>query len=389
MLIGLIGAPNKGKSTLFSAITMAQAEIADYPFTTIKPNVGVAYVTRECAEKGLGVRCNPRNSLCSEGVRRIPINVIDVAGLVPDAHLGRGMGNQFLNDLVGADVLIQVVDISGRTDSSGNASTGSDPAIDVSMVRDELVRWLADIIMKHSSALSRRDDGGRALAELLAGLRVDTDQIRRAAESSCLTLSNINWQTADAVRFADALIGINKPVIIAANKLDISDAGKVEELRKRLPHNTVIGCSAAIELALRKAAKAGIVDYLPGDASFAVRRDVAQEQAKALDYMKTYLRSNGGTGVQELINTAAFGFLGNIVVYPVEDEHRYTDHSGNVLPDAILIKEGSSAQDLAMRIHTDLAKSMLYAIDARKKIRVAKDYVLKDNDIIKIVSAAK
>lgn len=389
MLIGIIGAPNKGKSTLFSALTMAEAEIADYPFTTIKPNVGVAYVTRVCPEKELGVKCTPRNSLCIDGIRRIPVNMVDVAGLVPGAHMGKGMGNQFLNDLVGADLLIQVVDISGRTDANGNAGVNCDPAEDVKMVREELAKWLAGIIMKHMAALSKRSDGGKALAEILTGFRADAEQIRKAAESSYLTLSNINWQEADALKFAEALIRINKPVIVAANKLDMADKQKLEELRKKLSGTTVVGCSAAIELALKKAAKSGTINYNPGSSTFAMAKEAPPDQMKALDYIRNYLGNNGGTGVQELVNTAAFRFLGNIVVYPVEDENKYVDHFGHALPDAILLKEGSSAQDLAAHIHTDLAKNMLYAIDARRKIRVAKDYVLKDNDVIKIVSAAK
>ena len=125
LLIGIIGAPNKGKSTLFSAMTAVEVPIADYAFTTIKPNMGVAYATTECADVGLGVKCTPRNSSCLDGIRKIPINIVDVAGLVPGAHLGKGMGNQFLNDIVNADVLVQVVDASGKTDINGGKAEGA------------------------------------------------------------------------------------------------------------------------------------------------------------------------------------------------------------------------------------------------------------------------
>jgi hypothetical protein len=389
MLIGIVGAPNKGKSTLFSALTMADAEIASYPFTTINPNLGVAYATRECVERELGVKCAPRNSICVRGVRHIPMNIVDVAGLVPEAHLGKGMGNQFLSDLMGADALVHVVDLSGRTDINGNPGEGCDPAEDVMMVSREITSWLAGIITKHIKAISRKSEGGEALRELLSGFNVTEDQIRRAAEAGSLGTSRIAWSEEDTYRFAEALVRITKPTIVAANKMDMSKAGALDALRAKLPGHTVIGCSGAIELALRKAAKAGTIDYVPGEAEFKVNGSVSDEQARALEFMVGYIKKNGGTVVQEILNTVVFKVLDNVVVYPVEDESKYTDHFGNILPDAILMRRGSKAIDLAAKIHTDLAKSMLYAIDARKKMRIGKDYELKDGDVIKIVSAAK
>ncbi len=387
LLIGLVGAPNKGKSTLFSAITSVDAQIADYAFTTIKPNLGVAYVGRKCADVGLGVKCNPRNSVCSKGIRRMPINIVDVAGLVPGAHMGKGMGNQFLNDLIGADALIQVVDLSGRTDINGNMAEGSDPAAEVIMVRDEITEWLADIIHKHIPKLSKRTDGDQALAELLSGLGASPGQMRDAADRSYLSLSAIAWDRDATRRFAAELLKINKPIIVAANKMDRAQQGALERLRERLQGMQVFGCSAAVELALVKAAAKGIIDYLPGSTDFSVTGDVDPDQKKALAYMRSYIASSAGTKVADLLNDAVFKALGKIVVYPVEDETRYTDHAGNVLPDALLMDAGSTAYDLAARIHSDIAKGMKYAIDAKSKMRLQKEYVLKDGDVIKIVSA--
>jgi ribosome-binding ATPase YchF (GTP1/OBG family) len=389
VLVGIIGAPNKGKSTIFSALTLAEVEIADYPFTTIKPNTGVAYVTRECVHKELGVVCKPRNSLCADGVRRIPVSIVDVAGLVPGAHLGKGMGNQFLNDLVNADALIQVVDVSGTTDVEGKPCTWSDPAIDVKMIREELAEWLAKIIMAHAGALSRRPDGAKAIEELLSGFKVTAGQVAKAADANSLTLSNINWSAERAKNFAASLLELNKPIIIAANKLDKGSMEKLLALKAELGTETVVGCSGAIELALKKAAKNGIIAYLPGAPSFSISGIATPGQEKALNYMLKYTEANKGTGVQEVLNKAYFGLLQNIVVYPVEDENKYADHFGNTLPDAILMKDGSTVLELAAKIHTDLAKNMLYAIDVKKKMRVSKDYKLKDNDVLKIVTAGK
>ena len=389
MLVGLVGAPNKGKSTIFSALTSVDVGIADYAFTTIKPNLGVAHVNRECAEVSLGVKCSPRNSSCTNGVRHIPINIIDVAGLVPGAHLGKGMGNQFLTDLAGADVLIQVVDASGRTDVEGRACAGCDPSEEALMLRDEMAEWLADIILRHKATLSKRADGDAAICELLSGFRIDAKGVRRAAEESYLTLSSANWDRDAAKKFSSSLLKANKPIVIAANKADQADNDAIDAISEKLNGTRVVKCSAAIELALVKAANKGIVDYTPGAVDFGIIKEVSPEQKSALDYMHEYVAKNKGTGVQDLLSSAVFGATGNIVVYPVEDESHYADRSGNVLPDAILMRKGSTAYDLAGRIHSDIAKGMKYAVDARSKMRVQKEYMLQDGDIIKIVSTAR
>ncbi|MGC8669999.1 MAG: redox-regulated ATPase YchF [Candidatus Micrarchaeia archaeon] len=389
MLVGIVGAPNKGKSTLFSAMTMVEAEIADYPFTTIKPNFGMTYATKECVEKELGVKCNPRNSLCINGTRMLPVNVVDVAGLVEGAHLGKGMGNQFLNDLANADALIIVVDASGNTDQNGNNAPGSDPLNDVRIITDEISEWFASIIKRNMSSIMRKSDGLSALSNALAGIGATKEQIEMAALESYLSLSDIAWNDEDIKSFASALLKMNKPMVIAANKSDLRSS---EENIKRLKEHygeKVFACSAAIELALRKAAKQNIVDYIPGSRSFnIINEKISEDQKNALLYIGDFLKKES-TGIQELINHTVFEVLGNIVVYPVEDENKYSDHFGNVLPDAILIKKGYTAQQLAYKIHTELGENMLYAVDAKKKIRLSKNYILKDNDVIKIVSATK
>ena len=389
MMLGLIGAPNKGKSTIFSAMTLSQADIADYPFTTINPNLGIAYATKECPEKELGIKCNPRNSLCDNGTRKIPINVTDVAGLIPGAHIGKGMGTQFLNDIISADALILVVDLSGETDIQGRPGSNFNQKEDIHMVEEELANWLSGIIEKNMSSLSRKKDGIDALAELLSGFKPSEDQIRESAEENGITLSNISWNHESSLRFSRSFLARNKPIVIAANKMDKSSKDALEKFRKELEDYTVIGCSGAIELALRKAAKSGIITYNPGNSSFVMGPNATENQKRALSYISSYLKKNGSTGIHEIINETVFTLSHNIVVYPVENENKYADSSGSILPDAILMAEGSTALDLAEKIHTEIAAKMLYAIDARNKIRVAKDYILKDGDIIKIVSAAK
>ena len=389
MLVGIVGAPNKGKSTLFSALTMMDVQIADYPFTTIKPNAGTAYVTRECAEREIGAKCSPRNSACTSGTRMIPVEVVDVAGLVEGAHAGRGMGNQFLNDISSADALILVVDASGRTDKEGNPCNDCDPADDVAMVTGELREWLSGIIKRHAVEMSRSKDGAEALRTALTGLRIGGDAIERSLSECGLTPSSRGWTGADMERFSAALLEHAKPMLIAANKSDVNGSGpKVEKLKSKFGDGSVIPCSAVVELALRRAERQGMIEYKGRDSIHIIRRDITGEQESALKYMISFAKERG-TGVQDMINRIYFEMLGNIVVYPVEDENRWTDHFGNVLPDAVLLKKGSTAADLAAHIHTDLAKGMLYAIDGRTKMRLGRDHVLKDNDVIRIVSAAK
>ncbi len=391
MIFGLVGSPNKGKSTFFSAATHTGAEIADYPFTTIKPNMGVSYIARPCPEVELGVKCKPRNSLCRNGIRQIPVKIVDVAGLVPGAHLGKGMGNQFLNDLVEADLLIQVVDLSGQTDLAGNPASGFDPSEEVKMVKEELASWISEIISRHINKISKRDDGVRALTEVLSGFKPTENQVSTAAERCSLPTYRITWD-ADAIKaFSRRFLELNKPIIVAANKLDKSKPGALAELKKKLAGITVIGCSAAVELAIRKAEQSGVIEYNANLASDPIKilKEVSQEQKIAIEYMSRYVSEHGGTGVHEILDMAAFGVLHEIAVYPVEDENKFTDHFGNVLPDVFLMPSGATALELAGKIHTDIAANMLYAIDAKKKIRLQKNYMLKDNDVIKIVSAGK
>lgn len=390
MLAGIVGAPNKGKSTLFSALTMAEVHIADYPFTTIKPNTGTAYITKKCVDRELGVKCTPQNSSCVDGVRMIPVRLIDVAGLVEGAHQGRGMGNQFLNDLSAADALIVVADSSGGTDTGGNQCSGCDPSKDVDIVVDEMSAWLSGILVRHLPLVAKSKDAAAALAGALAGLRISRDQVSAALKKCGLPASGAKWSSDEVSRLSRELMASSKPMLIAANKSDLPNSDtNIAALKVRFGAARVVACSAAIELALRKAEKQGLISYNPnGRAVKVLRAGLPDAQASAIDFMARFVRERG-TGVQELIDTIYLNMLDNIVVYPVEDENTYKDGSGNVLPDAVLIKRGSTALDLADSVHTEIGKGMLYAIDARTKMRLGKDYVLKDGDVVKIVSSAK
>ncbi|MBW9223084.1 redox-regulated ATPase YchF [Methanothermococcus sp. SCGC AD-155-E23] len=391
--LGLVGKPNVGKSTLFNAMTEKNVDIANYPFTTINPNVGISYVTKPCPCRELNLKCNPQNSKCIDGIRHIPVEVIDVAGLVPEAHKGRGMGNKFLDDLRQADVLVLVVDASGKTDLEGNPTENHDPVEDVRFLLKELDMWIYGILSKNWDKLARRGQQQKnivkVIAEQLSGLNISEDQIKSAINMLNLDENPLRWSEEDLLRLAGTLRKLSKPMIIAANKADHPDAMEnIKRLKREFKDYIVIPTSAEIELALRRAERAGLIKYDREKNDFEiVSNSLSEAQRRALEYIRDYLKRFGSTGVQEILNRAYFDLLDMIVVYPVEDENRYSDKKGNVLPDSYLVKRGTTARDLAYMIHTEIGDKFIYAIDARRKRRVGADYQLEDGDIIKIVSA--
>ena len=397
VIIGLIGKANVGKSTFFNAATELAAPSANYPFTTIEPNMGVAYARVRCACREFGVQDNPVHSMCIDGNRFIPVKLVDVAGLVPGAHTGKGLGNKFLDDARQADALIHIVDASGSTDSTGKpVPPGTlDPMFDVKFVEEEFDLWMAGIMSRDWSKTSRESEGqGQKLEQMLAkrlsGLAIPEYHISAAINESRLGSKKASlWTDDDILHFCKVLRARSKPFIVAANKADLPvSESNIEKMKQA--GMTVIACAAEAEAMLKKASKKGILHYLPGDTSFTVKSGAAlnAQQKKALDLVSGLMEKYGSTGVQEAINSACFKLLHLLAVYPVEDEVKLSDKKGNVLPDVRLLPEGSTAKDLAATVHADLAKGFLYAIDARTKQRIGGEHKLKDGDVIKIVSAA-
>jgi ribosome-binding ATPase YchF (GTP1/OBG family) len=386
--LALAGKPNCGKSTFFKAATLANVPIANYPFTTIDANHGVAYVRSPCVCKELGLTCGN----CTDGVRFIPIGLIDVAGLVPEAHKGRGLGNQFLDHLRQADAILHILDASGSTDTEGNpVGAGShDPVGDIEFLEYEMSMWLYGILEKHWSKIQRSSQGKSsamvtAIAELIAGLGFTLEQVRAVELESGLDLSHA--REPDLVRFCKRLLSVSKPMMLVGNRVDEAPDAIVAGLRGR----GVRLATAAGELALRNAASAGLVKYLPGDPAFTLLSPEALSPAQkaGLGKIAAVMQKYGGTGVQEAMNHAVFSLLDLMVVYPVEDEHKYADGKGRVLPDAFLMKKGSTPRDLAFRVHTEIGEGFLHAVDARTKMRVKDTHPLRDRDIIKIISTRR
>ncbi len=397
MLVGVVGKPNVGKSTFFAAATLKDVPIADYPFTTIQANVGVAYLRTKCVCKEMGVTDKPKNSVCVDGTRLIPVKLVDVAGLVEGASEGRGLGNQFLDDVRQADALIQVVDASGSTDIEGRkVPPGSnDPLRDIEMVEHEFDLWVYGIVRRDWERVSKalEQTGGKVvdhLASRLSGLSVSLADVEQVILHNHLrTEKPSGWTDAQLMQFVVGVRTLTKPSLIAANKSDLPTApSNIVKLNQT--GRKVVPCASEAELLLRRAAEHGLIHYVPGDASFKVvaPEKLSPAQVGALKMVdEKVMKTFGRTGVQEAINEAYFGLLNSVVAFPVEDETKLSDKEGNVLPDAYVMKGGSTALDLARTVHTELADSFLFAIDARNGKRLSADHKLSNRDIVKIVSS--
>jgi ribosome-binding ATPase YchF (GTP1/OBG family) len=398
--IGLIGKTNAGKTTFFNAATLLSAPVSTYPFTTKKPNAGQAYVKTICVCREMGVKDNPRNSSCIEGARFIPVQLIDLPGLIKGSWMGKGLGTQFLSVASQADALIHIADASGSVDADGKLTKPGmgNPVADVYDIEEELVRWFAKIVEKAIKKLKEHAKKGSSVDRLftqdLAGLKITGEHVARALEENALADKDLGrWSREDVWGFAKSIRQISKPTLIIANKMDLAPADKnYVNLVKEFGQAFVLPASSDAELALRRAEQKGYVEYIPGEEVFRVKdKDkLTAEQRAALTYVEQRVFSKWiRTGVQFALNTCVFKLLSMNVVYPVEDIERLADRKGNVLPDVFLVPYNASVGDLAGQVHTDLAKTMLYAVDARTKIRLPADYRLKDRDIVTIVAAAR
>ena len=393
MLIGLVGKPSAGKSTFFKAATLAEVEIASYPFTTIKPNHGVGYVKVECIDKDFGVSCNPRHGFCINSNRFVPIDLMDVAGLVPGASTGKGLGNQFLDDLRQADVFIHIVDISGTTNIEGKPTKNHDPSLDLEFLENELNLWYYNLLMKVWKSFSKKvemehGNFAESVAKQFSGLKVNEDQVKEVLLKNNFSQNYSSWNDDEMQKFASELRKVTKPMIVAANKIDLEDGEKnYKKIKEKFPGLLIVPVSADSELALRQASKAGLIDYISGEKDFQILKELSPKQKEALEKIKQNVLSkfDDGTGVQKVLNTAVFDLLGYLPIFPA-GANKLGDSKGNILPDCFLLPPNSTALDFAFFLHTDFGKNFIKAINAKTKMALGKDYKLKPRDALEIVT---
>jgi len=389
--VALAGKPNAGKSTFYKAATMADVDVANYPFTTIDPNRGVTHVRTRCPCLDLESRCG--NDNCHDGKRYVPVELLDVAGLVPGAHEGKGLGNQFLDALSNADVILNVVDASGGTDESGEpVEVGSyDPVRDVEFVETEMDLWLASIIADNWETVERGSrspefDFEAALTDVLTGVGATEYDVMAVLREMDYSTDPMAWDDADREELARLVRERTKPIVVVANKADVAPEENVERLREAAER--VVPATAEGELALRRAVEAGAVDYDPGDADFEVAGDLSGAQREGLERVRDVMETFGGTGVQAALDEAVYDLLDRITVYPVQNETRWTDGQGDVLPDAFLLRNDATPTDLAYAVHSDIGDGYLHAVDARAGRRIGEDHELEEGDVVKVVSTA-
>jgi ribosome-binding ATPase YchF (GTP1/OBG family) len=389
MLIGLVGRPNSGKSTFFKAATLMDVLIANYPFATIKANHGMAYVKIDDLAKDFGKVSNPREGYVKSGFRFVPFELMDVAGLVEGASEGKGLGNEFLNDLSGADAFIHVVDMSGEYDGAGKPTKDYYPGNDLRIIEKELDLWYLGILKKIWKAFSRsvemtHSNLAESIAKQFSGLKVTVDDVKHVLLKSGLNVEKpASWTDADLFKFSQLLRKFTKPMIIAANKIDtLNGPSNFKKVKEEFDY-PIVACFSDGELALREADKAGLINYVPGEKSFELKKELNEKQKLALDKIKEIMVEFGSTGVQNVLNSVVFDVLGYLAIFPAGS--KLADSKGNILPDCFLMKKGSTALDFAYRLHTDIGKNFVKAVHIKTGRAVGKDYELKHLDGLEIM----
>ncbi|KAG8526783.1 uncharacterized protein KY384_008212 [Bacidia gigantensis] len=402
-LIGLVGKPSSGKSTTLNSLTDATSKVGH--FTTIDPQRAIGYlqISCACARYSLSARCKPNYGSCINGRRSVPIELLDVAGLVPGAHEGKGLGNKFLDDLRHADALVHVVDVSGTTDAEGKATRGYDPSQDIVWLRGEVVRWIEGNLMEKWGGVRRRHVATKAnpvetLQNQFSGYGSTPTIVARTLDKLKIKEPLEAWTQETISTVVNAFTDEKFPTVIALNKIDHPDADKnIAKIAKMQDPNSIVLCSAISEVFLRKLAKQNYVRYVEGSEFVDTREDLIELREadggglKELDEkLKTRIENLkdmvlyrfGSTGVVQVLSRAA-DLLGLVPVFPVKNIHGFGASSSNdaVFRDCVLVKKGTTIRDVARKVMGD---APLAYVEGAGGVRVSEDEVVEigKNDIL-------
>ncbi|KAH6845161.1 P-loop containing nucleoside triphosphate hydrolase protein [Chaetomium sp. MPI-CAGE-AT-0009] len=405
-LIGLVGKPSAGKSSTLNSLTDATSKVGNFPFTTIDPQRAIGYLQIDCAcaRHGLSDRCRPNYGACVNGRRSVPIELLDVAGLVPGAHQGKGLGNKFLDDLRHADALIHVVDVSGTTDAEGKNTRGYDPSVDIAWLRSEIVAWIRGNLMEKWGSIKRRHIAVKATAvetlqNQFSGYGSTTSVVARTLDRLGLKEPLEEWSDETIDRVVNAFTDEKFPTVIALNKIDHPDADKnIAKIAKMQDPNSIVLCSAVSEIFLRKLAKQGYIRYTEGGEFVDTREDLIADGdpdgggLKELDEKNRNRIENlkdmvlyrfGSTGVVQVLSKAA-DILGLVPVYPVRNTSTFgsgSSESKQVFRDCVLVKKNTTVADVGRKIMGDAPIAYIEGVGGT---RVADDQIVAvgKNDIL-------
>ncbi|GAD99818.1 GTP-binding protein [Paecilomyces variotii No. 5] len=398
-LIGLVGKPSSGKSTTLNSLTDATSKVGNFPFTTIDPQRAIGYLQIECACKryGLTDKCKPNYGGCHEGRRSVPIELLDVAGLVPGAHEGKGLGNKFLDDLRHADALIHVVDVSGTTDAEGKATRGYDPSNDIVWLRSEIVRWIQGNLMEKWGSIKRRHVAVKAnavetLQQQFSGYGSTSQTVQRCLDRLQIKEPLEHWSNETVEKVVNAFTDEKFPTVFALNKIDHPDADKnISKISRMQDPKSIVLCSAISEVFLRRLAKQGYVKYVEGSEFVDTREDLIEmgdPDGGGLREMDEKLKTRvenlkdmvlyrfGSTGVVQCLSRAA-ELLGLVPVFPVRNIHTFASATGGanaVFRDCVLVKKNSTVGDVARKVMGDVP---IAYVEGAGGIRVSEDEIVE------------
>ncbi|RUS18112.1 P-loop containing nucleoside triphosphate hydrolase protein [Endogone sp. FLAS-F59071] len=282
VLIACVGKPSAGKSSFLNAVSDATAKVGNYPFTTIKPNHGVSYipVSCPCKKHSKEKQCQPRYGRCNNGTRYVPIQMLDVAGLVPGASEGQGLGNQFLDDLRTANALIHVVDVSGTTDASGKEAQGYDPINDIDWLRWEIYSWVYNNLKKKWGGIVRRHIAIKAttidtLQQQLSGYGTTSLLIARFMDKLGVKEPLESWDDEMLNKVVNGFLDERFPTIVAMNKIDLPDSDKnITKIMRKYDQSKLVPTSALSENFLRKMHKQRYINYVEGTDIIETKEDL-------------------------------------------------------------------------------------------------------------------